>query len=299
MTVRSGDPNAAGDAIHGAPPLARLPSMRQNIASPGADWEKTAAEVWATLREVAERDRKWERRQDRLDREIVAERRARAEAMEAERRARAEEWARTEEALRALSHESRKTEASLRRLSEESRKTEDAIRRLSEESRKTQESLRKTDKQIRKTDRTFNDQWGKLMESLVEGDLVKLLQRRGVNVTQVYARRHRLGDARQREVDILAWNGTDVVAVEVKSTLLVKHVRRFEETMWEVPTLLPLKGVLRYYGAVAYLRAEQKSEIYARHRGFFVIRATGSSASITNEDDFRPRDFSGPGPGGP
>lgn len=292
MTVRSGDPNAAGDAIHGAPPLARLPSVSQSIASSGADWEKTAAEVWATLREVAERDRKWERRQDRLDREIVAERRARAEAMEAERRARAEEWARTEEALRALSHESRKTEASLRRLSEESRKTEDAIRRLSEESRKTQESLRKAEKQLRQTDHRFTDPWGRLMESLVEGDLVQLLQERGVNLRKVYGRRHPLGDARQREVDIIAWNGTDVVAVKVKSTLFVEDVVRFEETMWELPTLLPFKGVLRYYGAVAYLRAEQESETYAARRGFFVIRATGSSASITNAEGFRPRDFS-------
>ena len=132
------------------------------------------------------------------------------------------------------------------------------------------------------------------MESLVEGDLVQLLQRRGVKVTEVYARRHPLGDARQRELDILAWNGSDVVAVEVKTTLLVKDVRRFEETMWEVPTLLPLKGALRYYGAVAYLRAESKAQIYAERRGFFVIRATGSSASLTNAEEFRPRDFSSP-----
>ncbi len=235
--------------------------MDRVIASGGADWYKGMAEIRATLREVAEGSRTLEQRQNRFHAE-----------MEAERRARAEDHARTEQSLRALAEEGRKTRESLR---------------------KTDEQLRKTDEQLRKTDRRFNSQWGKLMESLVEGDLVRLLQRRGVQVTAVYARRHPLGDARQRELDILAWNGADIVAVEVKTTLLVKHVRRFEETMAEVPTLLPLKGALRYYGAVAYLRAEQEAAIYAERRGFFVIRATGSSASITNSGKFRPRDFSG------
>ncbi len=250
--------------------------MSRVIASGGAEWEKIAAEVWATLREVAEGNRALEERQNRFHAE-----------MEAERRARAEDHRKTEESLRVLQEEGRETDKRIRALQEEGRETDKRIRALQEEGRKTET-------QLRKTDRRFNSQWGRLMESLVEGDLVRLLQRRGVSVTEVYARRHPLGDARQRELDILAWNGSDVVAVEVKTTLLVKDVRRFEETMWEVPTLLPLKGALRYYGAVAYLRAESKAQIYAERRGFFVIRATGSSASITNAGDFRPRDFSNP-----
>ena len=45
------------------------------------------------------------------------------------------------------------------------------------------------------------------------------------------------------------------------------------------------------YGAVAYLRADESSDEYAEGRGLFVIRATGSSASITNPEDFTPRVF--------
>ena len=41
------------------------------------------------------------------------------------------------------------------------------------------EKIRKRQKQ---TDRLFTSQWGKLMESLVEGDLVPLLQARGISV---------------------------------------------------------------------------------------------------------------------
>ena len=45
------------------------------------------------------------------------------------------------------------------------------------------------------------------------------------------------------------------------------------------------------YGAVAYLKAEQESEVYAQRQGLFVIRATGSSASIINDTAFAPREF--------
>ena len=45
------------------------------------------------------------------------------------------------------------------------------------------------------------------------------------------------------------------------------------------------------YGAVAYLKADEPSEVYAERQGLYVIRATGSSASITNQPEFRPRTF--------
>ena len=42
----------------------------------------------------------------------------------------------------------------------------------------------------------------------------------------------------------------------------------------------------RIYGAVAYLKAHQQSDVRAERLGLFVIRATGSSASITNREEF-------------
>ena len=44
---------------------------------------------------------------------------------------------------------------------------------------------------------------------------------------------------------------------------------------------MPEYGDKRAYGAVAYLKADEGSAVYAE-KGLFVIRATGSSASITN-----------------
>ena len=55
--------------------------------------------------------------------------------------------------------------------------------------------------------------------------------------------------------------------------------------------LMPEYASRRIYGAVAYLKAYQESDVRAERLGLFVIRVTGSSASITNRKEFTPRTF--------
>ena len=55
---------------------------------------------------------------------------------------------------------------------------QETSRRMQETDRWMQENARR----IRELNELFNGQWGKLMESLVEGDIVKLLQQRGIAV---------------------------------------------------------------------------------------------------------------------
>ena len=54
------------------------------------------------------------------------------------------------------------------------------------------ENIRKrqkeTNRQMKKLAGLFTGQWGKLMESLVEGDLVALLQARGISVRSTHPR---------------------------------------------------------------------------------------------------------------
>ena len=87
-------------------------------------------------------------------------------------------------------------------------------------------------------------------------------------------------------------NGHEVVAVVVKTTLKVGDVNHFVGTLKRFAVQAPAvyRGK-RLYGAVAYLRANGSSDVYAERQGLFVIRATGSSASITNGDRFTPRTF--------
>ena len=91
-------------------------------------------------------------------------------------------------------------------------------------------------------------------------------------------------------MDLLATNGEEAVAVEVKTTLRPSDVDRFLELLGH-PPLLRYVGPKRLYGAVAYLQQHQGTARYAERKGLFVIRATGNSASIVNPPEFLPRDF--------
>ena len=164
----------------------------------------------------------------------------------------------------------------------------DADRRAQETDRRMQE----TDRRLRELDKLFNGQWGKLMEALVDGDLIELLNGRGIEVDHIMTNVvKRSGGQRRREVDILALNGDEVVAVEVKTTLKVRDVDRYLSVLEGFGKVLPEYRDRKVYGAVAYLKADESSDEYAEGRGLFVIRATGSSASITNPEDFTPRVF--------
>ena len=202
-------------------------------------------------------------------------------------------WQEIRAILHELSESQRETD---RRMQETDRQMQETDRRMQETDRQTQETrrqMRETDRLLRKTEELFNSQWGKLIETLVKGDLVALLNRRNIEVHHTMTNLERNFGGRTWEIDILAVNSSEVVAVEVKTTLKVCDVDRFLDTLRNFTELMPEYAGHVAYGAVAYLKADESSDKYAEGQGLFVIRATGSSASIANREDFRPRRFGG------
>ena len=168
---------------------------------------------------------------------------------------------------------------------------QETARRMQETDQLLKRQAQETDRRLRGLDELFNGQWGKLMEALVEGDLVRLLQQRDIAVHHTVTNPRQNYGERRWEFDIVAINGEEVVVVEVKTTLRVPDVDRFVGRLHEFPELMPEYAGRRIYGSVAYLKAYQESDVRAERLGLFVIRATGSSASITNRQEFTPRTF--------
>ena len=194
----------------------------------------------------------------------------------------------TDQMLQRLGQETdRRTQENDRRMQETDRRTQENDRQMQETDRQMQE----TDLRLRKRDELFNGQWGKLMESLVEGDLVKLLQQRGIAVGHTMTNAKKDYGERRWEFDILAVNGEEVVVVEVKTTLKVDDVDYFVERLQDFPELMPEFADRLIYGALAYLKTDGSVTVHAGRQGLYVIRATGSSASITNAEGFAPRAF--------
>ena len=144
---------------------------------------------------------------------------------------------------------------------------------------------------MKKLEGMFTSQWGKLMESLVEGDLIGLLSGCGIAVHSIHPRVYGRRNGTHYEFDIVAGNGDEVVVVEVKTTLKSEQVTEFLEKLQRFTVYEPLYQGKRIYGAVAYLKADSSVTLYAERQGLFVIRATGSSASIVNDEEFVPRVF--------
>ena len=155
----------------------------------------------------------------------------------------------------------------------------------------TAEQMKGTDQRLKALDKLYNSQWGKLMESLVEGDLVKMLKERGIDVRQTSRNLKNEGGEKNWEFDLLAVNGDEVVVVEVKTMLKVKDVDHFLNKLGDFKELVSYHKDKKVYGAVAYLKADQSSNIYAEKKGLFVIRATGSSAKIINDEGFQAKKF--------
>ncbi len=220
----------------------------------------TPEEIWAVLREITRKQK---------------------EAAEQAEEKREQDRQKTEQEIREVRRLMAET-------AEENRKRAEEDRKRSQEADKR---AKEADIRLKKAEELFTSQWGKLVESLVEGKLVELLQARNIDVYHTSTRVRGQRGAAQWEYDVVAHNGEVVVVVEVKTTMKVADVRAFlagieffKQREWRYQRD-------RVYGAMAYLRADESAAVFAERQGLFVIRATGDSASIINKDSFRPRSF--------
>ncbi len=151
--------------------------------------------------------------------------------------------------------------------------------------------FKETDKKIKELANLFTTQWGKLVESLVEGELIRLLSDRGIKVESVLQRRRGARNGINYEFDLIAVNTEQIVIVEVKTTLRPDDVKDFIKKLKMAKVFMPEYKQMKIYGAVAFLTANAGSEQMAGKQGLFVIRATGGSSRIINSDDFEPAVF--------
>ena len=157
--------------------------------------------------------------------------------------------------------------------------------------------IKDNDRQIQKIGGQFNKRWGHFVESLVQGNLVTLLRKWGIEVTDIHPNvvqtsKTDNGDrTTTREWDIIAANGKEVVVVEVKTVLTKTDIENFLQMIKQFKKFVPLYKSMDLYGAMAYLKQEGKAYNLAEDKGLFVIRATGDSANIINKKDFKPKLF--------
>ena len=184
---------------------------------------------------------------------------------------------------------------------ETDKKFQETDRQMKETDKKFQETekiVQETSRQMKETDRQMKNlmkkmsesenRWGKFVEALVEGSLVSLLQKRNIEVDKVFQRAKKNYQNQQYEIDLIAVNGKELVAVEVKTTLSPEDVKDFIKKLKIFKKLFNEWENKLIYGGVAYINESGNAASMAEKQGLFVIKATGESGRIINEKTFKP-----------
>jgi len=94
------------------------------------------------------------------------------------------------------------------------------------------------------------------------------------------------------EYDIILYNKTKVIVIEVKYHLQKEHLRKFYEGgLKKFRTLFPLYNKYKLYGGVAALSFEQDAKEEAEKYGFYVLTQNNKQFHIANSEDFQPKEI--------
>ena len=229
---------------------------------PATSQEPTPESVWVFLQELSRKMEQTDRQMQETDR-------------------------RMQETDRLIKENAKQMQETDRRMQETDRQMQETDRRMQETDRQMQE----TDRRLKKAENLFTTQWGRLVESLVSGALIKLFNGQGIAVDNVSSRVKGNHEGNSYEFDLIAHNGREIIIVEVKTTLRPDDVKEFIEKLKNAKTFMPMYKDNVIYGSMAWLQTNSGAERMVANRGLFSIRAVGDSASLTNNTGFHPRAF--------
>jgi hypothetical protein len=183
-----------------------------------------------------------------------------------------------------------------RRLRESDRRIEQArlesdrrIEQAKLESDRTIAELKRTVEQTNRAVNSLTTRWGRFVEELVQPAVLRLFQEKGIDIKEIYPRARVKRQGIAMEIDILAVDDTDVVLVECKSRLSKDDVDEFLEKLTRFKIAFPHYKNYQAYGAVAGIEIDESIDRYAYNKGLFVIKPSGDTVEIINDENFRPR----------
>ncbi len=233
----------------------------------------------AERRRMEEQQRQWEeerqqREKERLQRENERQQRENErQQREKERQLREEEDRQQREKERQQREEERK----LREEEDQKRKEEDR-KRKEEWKLEEKEHWREIDRKIDKFFGQFTTDWGRLLEEVTKPAAVKLFKEIGIDIDHIFQEsRHREESRQEMEADVILVNTTAVVVVEVKTTLRKDDVDHFLKQMELFKDLFREFKDKTVYVAVAAIKFNNSSDVYARKKGVFVLRSNGEA----------------------
>jgi len=164
--------------------------------------------------------------------------------------------------------------------------------RLREQSDRTDQQIEKLIAQVAQTSKQvggLTSRWGEFVENLIKPAAARLFQEKGIEVHLTALRVTGQDEQGSIEIDILVENTTEVVAIEVKSHLEIRDVKKFLQTLERFKKAFPKHKNDKLYGAVTGIKIDERVNEYAIQEGLFLIQPAGDSVIIANGKDFKPK----------
>jgi hypothetical protein len=169
-------------------------------------------------------------------------------------------------------------------------------RLLQEQSQESDRRFRETERVMKEQNQRVDEQLGKLgnrlgefVEWQVRPAAVRLFEERGIDVNELSADLSVQKGDDGLEIDLLVVNGSEAIAIEVKSKLTQADVDEHLERLDKFKKLLPRYQSLKILGAVAAMVTPSEVARYAYRQGLFVIAQSGDNLVILNDQKFQPK----------
>jgi hypothetical protein len=150
-------------------------------------------------------------------------------------------------------------------------------------------ALRKQVEQTNKQVGGLTSRWGEFVENMIKPAAARIFREQGIDVHYTAMRVKGDDERGSMEIDILVENGNEIVAIEVKSHLEVRNVKRFLQTLERFKEAFPKYQNYKLYGAVAGIKIDEKADEYATQEGLFLIEPAGDSVIIANSQNLKPK----------
>ena len=173
-----------------------------------------------------------------------------------------------------------------RQRKEQQREFEQYLQEYRKTSEQEMAELKKIVAQTNKQVGGITSRWGEFVENLVRPAAVRMFREKGIEVHFTALRVEAQDENGSIEIDVLAENTNEVVAIEVKSHLEVRDVKRFLITLDRFKQALPKYQIYNLYGAIAGINVDERADEYATQEGLFLIKPSGDTVAIANGQDF-------------
>ena len=242
----------------------------------------TPAEIWKILKEVSLGQKENREQIKEMDRWLLASK------QEADRRKQEmDRWL-----LESKQETDRKIQENQQRYDQMRQKSQEDLKKLIQENKlEAKKRAEENRLHLQQIDSRWGNQWGILVEALIEGSLVQVFKERGIDVTRTLPNHRGHYQKKEREFDAIAIDGKELVVVEAKSHFILEKVDYFLKTLEDFKKYCPEFSPWTVFGGIACLRKNPEVFSYAEERGLFVLRVQGKNAMMLNKPQFKPKVF--------